>query len=291
MKKQTKLEESGLAHLAVLVVLVIAFVGGIGYYVYSQNKSTSLSSNSQSEIESEDLIEELPSDLLPIDKVKEIAANNNTTDATITGIQLEGEHGALVYLVRYSDGGNLLINAQTGEQITGLKVDEDEDESDNLPANFTVVISIAKAYEIAKQQNPDGKIKQIELENEDEDVVYKVKFQDDTRVIINATDGSMVKIKKSSKDSSGKNESTSRSTSKDTEKDDSDDIKDRSDDDSSRSRSTADDSGKNDSSKENDSEDDDSGKNDSNDDKSGSDSDSGDSHDGSSNSGSSSKDD
>lgn len=244
VKRPLKNNESGIAHLGIILAILIVAIGATGYYVYRNSRTDSGVNQSQQEGSVDDVISELPSDLLALDKVEELAKAENSA-ATITGIQLESEDGTLIYLVRFSDGSKLLLNAQTGTKVSGVEVDDDKDESDDLPANFTVSISITKAFQIATAQNPNSKIKQIELEEDDSIIVYKVKFQDETKVIINATTGALVKVeKKDSKKSDDDKSSRSGSSGRDDDDeddDDSEDLKDDKDDDD-KSGSSSDDS-------------------------------------------------
>jgi hypothetical protein len=119
-----------------------------------------------------------------------------------------------------SDGSNLLFNATTGEPVTGMEIEKDDDSSDDLPGNFTTSISINDAVEIAKSQNPGGVIKQVEVEVEDGKVVISVKFMDGKKVVVDASGGTVVKTQNAS--NSEKPESYS-STSDDTKVEDSND--------------------------------------------------------------------
>ncbi len=267
VKRPLKNNESGIAHLGIILAVLIVELGATGYYVYRNSRTDSGVNQSQQENTVDDVISELPSDLLTLDKVEELAKAENSA-ATITGIQLESEDGTLIYLVRFSDSSKLLFNAQTGTKVSGLNVDDDKDDSDDLPANFTVGISITKAFQIATAQNPNSKIKQIELEEDDSIIVYKVKFQDETKVIINAKTGALVKVeKKDSKESNKDDDKSSRSGSNsdsddDEDDDDSEDLKDDKDDDEKSGSSSDDDSEADQDEDENDDEEDNSGSND-----------------------------
>lgn len=216
-----KLNQSGMAHAAILLVFVVAALGGVGYYVYAQNHDNTTKSN-ETEVQTldEDLPVVLPADLLSIDKIQELS-NAKKPDTQITGIELESENGQLIYLVRLSDGTNLLLDAKTGDTVTGIKVEKDDDKTDDLPKSFNSTITISKAFEIAKNKNPNGTIKQIELEVEDGKVVFSIKFTDGTKVIVDAESGNIVKIKTSE----SKNSSDSSNESKsENSQDDNDDL-------------------------------------------------------------------
>ena len=129
----------------------------------------------------------------------------------------------MVYIVKLSDGTKLIYNAQSGIKLTGVGKIADDDDDDDLPKNFSVAVDITRAYELALAQNPGGKLKEAELDDEDGQVVYKFQFSSGTEVKISATDGSVVKIEKKSENkgkSSSKNRGSSNSDQDDGDRDD-----------------------------------------------------------------------
>lgn len=242
-KKSLIKNQAGLAHLAlpVLVIAVLVVVGSVGYYVYSRNNKSNRQQSQTNSPSTADSIDSIPGDLLTIDKIKELAAAKNSS-ASITGIELEKENDLLIYLVRLSDGTNLLFNAQTGEEVTGVSVKQDDDSTDNLPANFSLSVSIAQAVDTAKAKNPNGTLKQVEIEVEDGRVVISVKFTDGTKLTVDGGSGSVLEANSNDSGSESSDRSTSSSSrqSSDGSSDDNDDLS--SDSGSSNSTSSSDDS-------------------------------------------------
>ncbi len=158
----------------------------------------------------------IPSNLSDVLSVNDIRtkALAEVPDGTITGIELENEDGQLVYKVKFSDGSIRLFNAKTGELIvknSGLETD------DSVPAGFVAQIDISRAREIAQAQRPGKTITKVELETENGVVVYSFRFSDDGRVDVNATDGSVVRVRgaESSDDSNQSSGSSSDDSSDD----------------------------------------------------------------------------
>ncbi len=190
--------EQGIAHIAVLAVVVAALIGVSGYYVSTKQPKSSSVKNSTSLVSSRStLAAPLPADLLSTDKVKELALAQKP-GTTVLGVQLESEDGVLVYKVKLSDGSTLSFNAQTGAAVTAAD-DTELDGAATLPANQTATIDFAKARALALAAHP-GTVQKIELENEEGSLVFSVRFTDGARVAINAVDGSVVR-NQSSKDS------------------------------------------------------------------------------------------
>ena len=100
------INESGFAHLQLLVValVLVAAVGGAGWYVVSKNSDhkTSLSESSN---EAENKVEQ---ELLPADFVPQITldtaratAESQSAGKTVESVELEKEHGSVVYKVKF----------------------------------------------------------------------------------------------------------------------------------------------------------------------------------------------
>ncbi|HRF28031.1 MAG TPA: PepSY domain-containing protein [Candidatus Saccharibacteria bacterium] len=69
-------------------------------------------------------------------------AQNQRPGATITKIELENEHGVVVYSVRFSDGGRVDVNAQTGDVVrvrgasnSGSSSSDDDSDDDRSGSN------------------------------------------------------------------------------------------------------------------------------------------------------------
>jgi uncharacterized membrane protein YkoI len=184
-----------LAHLLPVVVAVLAVGGVSAYVVMKQHQKTN---NSESSVSKEaTLAAPLPTDLLTVDKVKELATAQKPA-SNVLAVQLENEEGILLYKVKLGDGTILVFNARTGAVVTGTAKGEFEGQA-NLPADLKAAIAISKAKDIAQAQKAGSTVKKIELELEDGILVYSVRFTDGSRVDVNANDGTVVRAKAGSK--------------------------------------------------------------------------------------------
>jgi uncharacterized membrane protein YkoI len=208
--------ETGFAHLLALLLIISAGVGGAGYYVYKQNQKTAKPLNSETVSADTTLTASLPSDLLTVDKVKELASVQKPT-ASVLGVQLENENGTLIFKVKLSDGTILAFNAKTGVAAKILGETELEGQI-TLPAGVTPAIDFAKARSIAMGQRADAIVQRIELELEENTLVYSVRFTDGGRVDVNASDGSIVKVKAGNKIEDKKSSNSNSSSSTDSHK-------------------------------------------------------------------------
>lgn len=202
--------QDGFAHLVLILIVVGALLVGSATFIYGQQrKDDSLASANNASAVS--LTQPLPTDLLGADRIKTLAASDKP-DLQVRQIELEAEDGVLLYKVRMSDGSFILYNARSGVKVTkdsGQSAEVEKD--DGLPNDFVAGISFERARAIALQQKPEGQIRKIELENESGVVVYSVRFTDDARVDVNASDGSIVRTraaKKASTPSSGSSGAT-----------------------------------------------------------------------------------
>lgn len=237
-----KTNQSGIAHLAaVMAVVVVGAIGGVGYYVYQQG-------NDKPALRQED--KKSQDDVLPLslegikstDEIKTVAQETIGT-ANLVGVELEQEHGTLIYKLKLSDGRILFFDAKTGAPVTKTSTETVETD-DTIPAGFVAGITIDQARQTALAQRPGKTVSKIELETEEGKVVYSVRFTDGGRVDVNATDGSVVRVKNPSSTSttssggSGGSSSNSGSGSSNSgsgnsgSNDDSDDDDDDDDDDS-----------------------------------------------------------
>lgn len=201
--------QSGFAHPVgiVVVAVTVLVVGFAGYRIYdAQHAKKQLNSNTQ-EVGTSEVLPSNLSDVLEVAKVKELATQS--TSATVKDLELDNEDGVLVYKVTLSDGSLVVLNAKSGQKLKNneVKVEDDGEAENALPANFTVAVSLGKAREIALTKFPDGTVSKIELDVEDGKVVISVRFADKARVDVDAATGTVVRVK---------NPDTSKSTQKST---------------------------------------------------------------------------
>lgn len=217
-----KKNEVGFAHVALVAIIVIVFITGVGIYVFKSDNSKNINREA-TETES-NLVSPLPEDLLTVNKIKELATVE-APNIELTSVELENEDGVYVYKVKLANGTTLYFNAQTGEKVTHDD-EEDEPEDGTIPTGFEAAISFDKAREIALTQKPNGVIRKIELEVEEGKVVYSVRFTDDARIDIDATSGAIVRSRPAKTEdeadtsNSGSGSNTSGSTNDDSDDDD-----------------------------------------------------------------------
>ncbi len=213
---------------SVIVVLVLAALGGVGYYVVGkQDTKSSVTTES-----STPLATTIPNDLgsvLALDKIEEIAKKDDST-LTTKGIELKTEDGVLVYVVHLSNGKQITYNATSGEQIAIS--DDDSKDDDSLPGNLTAKVSLSSAVEIAKKEHPGVAIKEIEVETEDGTLVYRVKFVDEGLVEVDANNGSIMEVK--TKDGKEEKKRAERRNDDDNDDDGQPNVKDNDDDNDGR---------------------------------------------------------
>ena len=150
--------------------------------------------------------------VLAITEMKTIAAIDIPTGSTITEVELEKEDGVVLYKVKFSDGSFRLYDAKTGARYVALDTVEVEN---SVPSDFVASISLQRARDIASQQRPGKTITKIELEKEDSVIVYSVRFSDDGRVDINASNGNVMRVRNGASGTSTNN-NTSESNDSDT---------------------------------------------------------------------------
>lgn len=185
-------------------VLAIAAVG-----IYAiDNRSQNLAR--QSEIED---VVELPQTLdnvLGIDEMRTLAGTDAPAGTTVEKVELENEHGAVLYKVKFSDGSFRLYDAVTGLAYVE-PADDNSENDDSIPADFVPGITMQQARDIAQAKREGKTITKIELDTENGIVVYSVRFSDDGRVDVNATDGSVVRVKEpDQKDDDNESEDSSK---------------------------------------------------------------------------------
>lgn len=174
------------------------FAGVAALLLFSTTAIYAANSRSQS-MERQSIIEdvvELPQNLdglKTLDEMRTLAQKDAPEGATIIKVEVENEHGTVLYKVKFSDGSYRLYDAITGlsyvDSSSGLESDE------SVPAGFVAGITIQQARDIAASQRPGKVITKIELEVEEGKVVYSVRFSDNGRVDIDATNGDVVRVK------------------------------------------------------------------------------------------------
>lgn len=195
MTSNRKNSQAGIAHLVPLLAVVIVVVVAAGVYIARNQSDSAQLASSQSSTDSSGLNQPLPADLLTVTKVKELAAVQKP-DIAIVGVELEQEDGVLVYKVKLADGSVLNLDAKTGKLVTKTEKNSQSNTGEEpLVAGTQPAISFDKAREIALQRKPGGVIRKIELEQENGKLVYSVRFTDDARVDVAASDGSVVREK------------------------------------------------------------------------------------------------
>ncbi len=174
------------------------FAGVAALLLFSTTAIYAANSRSQS-MERQSIIEdvvELPQNLdglKTLDEMRTLAQKDAPEGASIIKVEVENEHGTVLYKVKFSDGSYRLYDAITGlsyvDSSSGLESDE------SVPAGFVAGITIQQARDIAASQRPGKVITKIELEVEEGKVVYSVRFSDNGRVDIDATNGDVVRVK------------------------------------------------------------------------------------------------
>ena len=174
------------------------FAGVAALLLFSTTAIYAANSRSQS-MERQSIIEdvvELPQNLdglKTLDEMRTLAQKDAPEGASIIKVEVENEHGTVLYKVKFSDGSYRLYDAITGlsyvDSSSGLESDE------SVPAGFVAGITIQQARDIAASQRPGKVITKIELEVEEGKVVYSVRFSDSGRVDIDATNGDVVRVK------------------------------------------------------------------------------------------------
>lgn len=195
--------QAGFTPVEILIVIaVVGLIAGVGYTAYnafSRADSKQLNSISSNELleNSQDEIDQI----LGLPEMQKIAvAELANTD--IIGIELEVDDGVLVYVVHYADGSSLVFDAISGSKLELADNNNDEiEDGEIIPAYFVADVSIQEAIAIAKEQRPGSQLRKVEIELEDGVVVYSVRFTDDSRVDVRASDGEIQRLR----DESGEN--------------------------------------------------------------------------------------
>lgn len=179
--------------IAVAVLGIIGFVGWRAIESQQQNSKTSSQLNNQAM---------LPESLAGIKSLDEIIALATPEIASrqMLAIELIQEDEGLVYSINLSDNSVLVFDAKTGDKIQ-LKSPDAAETNDNtpLPAGYKPAVTFEAAIQTAKAQRPGQDVEKVKLELEDGIVVYSVRFSDKSRVDVDATTGSVLRIRESGK--------------------------------------------------------------------------------------------
>ncbi len=182
-----------------IVVVVVLLVGGFVVW-----EAASSNNDNQANTESIEQIEMLPGNLdtlKSLDEIEEIAEAGD--GVSVISFVLETKDGRTVYKIILSNGQKLEIDAVTGETLSQETTDVSED--DKIPARVDINISPSQAYQKASSKS-SSEIKSVEMEVEDTKVVYKIEFEDGSKIEIDATTGNIVKSEIKHKSKSEDNE-------------------------------------------------------------------------------------
>ena len=192
---------------------VAFFVAIIGVSVYafgyvSHHEETLANSSNQPS-----LTTPLPGNLLPLEKVKILAAAEAPRIA-ITRIQLESKDKRLVYVVSLASDAQLMFDARTGTKLSGAAPRTNPSKV-ALPTTLNPAIDFDGARQIALVKIPDGVVSGIELKSAEDVVMYTVHFADGSSVDITATDGTVVRTENNTAEADDAQTSSSTPTSPD----------------------------------------------------------------------------
>lgn len=201
--KTLKRNEHGIAHIG-LIILVVAVVGAgsFAYWRVSSNSKSAARTAPTAQVNGEALPQNLEN-LKTLDELEQITGNQDGVD--IIKFVLESKDGSYIYKVTLSNGKKLVVDATSGKILSEETTDVGED--DKIPSGIQVTVSPSEAYKIAATKS-SSQIKTIEMEVEDKKVVYKIEYQDGSKIEIDASSGSIVKseIKSESSDEDGEDE-------------------------------------------------------------------------------------
>ena len=181
-----------------IVVAVLGIVGLVGWRaIYnSQQKDTNVSS----QLSNAAVLPESLAGIRPVDEIM-TTANLEIAERQVVAVNLEQEDEGLVYLIKLTDGTVLAFDAKTGNKVQLKSPHGIESGDDNvlLPAGFKPTVTIVDAIQTAKTQRVGKSVEKVELKVEDGIVVYSVRFSDKGRIDIDATTGSVVRIREPNK--------------------------------------------------------------------------------------------
>jgi len=146
-----------------------------------------------------------PKGLLTMEEAEAIALKS--VDGDVTKIELDREKSGAIYEIEIKSGGieyDLDIDAKTGKVVRTDKDDNDDDDFDNDDSDDKVIVADGKfiteeaAIKIAMKQ-AKGTVTEIELDDEDDRVIYEIEIEDgkyDYEFDIDATSGKVLKFEK-----------------------------------------------------------------------------------------------
>jgi prepilin-type N-terminal cleavage/methylation domain-containing protein len=181
------------------ILIVVAVIGLVGFLGWRFLDSQQQNNKPTSQLNSQAV---LPESLAGIKSIDEIIALATTeiAERQVLAVELEQEDEALVYSMKLSDGTMLIFDARTGDKVQLKSTDSVETDDDMpLPAGFKPAITFDVAIQTAKAERPGKVVQKVELEQEDGIVVYSVRFSDDGRVDVDATTGSVLRIREPGK--------------------------------------------------------------------------------------------
>ncbi len=196
-----KLNEQGFTHpmAFMAVVMVVALIGFAGYQVSQANTARSRLASQQAALEKGALPADL-SRVMTVQKINEVVAE--TTNATVTGIELKAQNAQLIFAIKLSDGAVYGLQAVTGQRVELSADTPDEDVATALPSDFSVDTSFDRAREIAQEQFPDSTVVNIELDVVVNKIVLSVRFADKAKVDIDSAAGDVVRVRQPREDAS-----------------------------------------------------------------------------------------
>ena len=224
-----KTNQNGFAHITIiLVIVVIGVISVAGWRVLDRQRENN---KPVGQLNNQQILPENLAGIKSIDEIITFAATEIAARQVLSA-ELEQEDEGLVYLIKLSDETVLAFDAMTGNKVQHNYHDEGETDDDTaLPAGFKPAITLDAAVQTAKSQRIGKAVEKVELEVEDGIVVYSVRFSDDGRVDIDATTGSVLRIREPGKpdvklqDDDNDIDDDSQPNGQDTD-DDNDDIKD-----------------------------------------------------------------
>jgi len=181
-------------------VVILVVIGLLGWKFFSSMQSNSQKDGVAQSIQTSDIDPAKLTDLTDIATIQKSALDGKE-GATLTGVQLKTEDGKLVYQATLSDGSVLTFDATTGAKLSEEKEKADH-AAKSLPANFSGGIGLAKAVEVAKTTVPNSAVRELELEEDDGLLVYRIKFANEAQVDVDATTGAIIRSKAAKKEES-----------------------------------------------------------------------------------------
>lgn len=226
--------QTGFAIIEILIaVAVLGIVGFIGWRVVDGQRENN---KPASQLNNQSALPESLAGIKPLDEIISLAASEIAA-RQVLAVELEQENEGLMYSIKLNDGTVLVFDAKTGNRMqleSGEGTETDDDTP--LPAGFKPAVTLVDAVQTAKSQRVGRAVEKVELEVEDGIVVYSVRFSDDGRVDVDATTGSVLRIREPGKpevklqDDDNDIDDDGQPNGQDTD-DDNDDIKDAEDDD------------------------------------------------------------